>query len=50
MGFDYRMVARTLADRGFLNCQPPNLMKRVRSPGNPGLIWAFSINASILEG
>jgi uncharacterized protein (DUF927 family) len=49
-GFDYRMVARVLADRGFLDCQPPELTKRVRLPGNLGLIRAFSIKASILEG
>jgi putative DNA primase/helicase len=49
-GFDYRMVARVLADRGFLDCQPPDLMKRVRLPGNLGLIRAFSVTASILEG
>lgn len=49
-GFDYRMVARVLAERGFLDCQPPDLTKRVRLPGNLGLIRAFSIKASILEG
>jgi putative DNA primase/helicase len=49
-GFDYRMVARVLADRGLLDCQPPNFTKRVRLPGNLGLIRAFSVKASILEG
>ena len=49
-GFDYRMVARALSDRGFLDCQPPELTKRVRLPGNLGLIRAFCIKASILEG
>jgi putative DNA primase/helicase len=49
-GFDYRMVARVLAERGFLDCRPPDLTKRVRLPGNLGLIRAFSIKASILEG
>jgi putative DNA primase/helicase len=49
-GFDYRMVARVLAERGFLDCQPPDLTKRVRLPGNLGLIRAFSVKASILEG
>jgi putative DNA primase/helicase len=48
--FDYRMVAGVLAERGFLECQPPDLTKRVRLPGNLGLIRAFSIKASILEG
>jgi hypothetical protein len=48
-GFDYRMVARILAERGWLDCQPPDLTKRVRLPGNLGLIRAFSVRASILE-
>jgi putative DNA primase/helicase len=50
VGFDYRLVARVLSDRGFLDCQPPDLTKRVRLPGNLGLIRAFCIKASILEG
>jgi uncharacterized protein (DUF927 family) len=49
-GFDYRMVARVLAERGFLDYQPPGFTKRVRLPGNLGLISVFSIRASILEG
>ena len=49
-GFDYRMVARALADRGFLDCQPPDLTKRVRLPGNLGLTRAFCVKGSILEG
>jgi putative DNA primase/helicase len=49
-GFNYRMVASVLAERGFLDCQPPELTKRVRLPGNLGLIRAFSVRASILEG
>jgi putative DNA primase/helicase len=49
-GFDYRLVARVLEERGFLERQPPDLTKRVRLSGNLGLIRAFSINASILEG
>jgi uncharacterized protein (DUF927 family) len=49
-GFDYRMVARALRERNLLECQPPDLTKRVRLPGNIGLIRAFSIRASILEG
>lgn len=49
-GFDYRTVARGLADRGFLDCQPPDLTKSVRLPGNLGKIRAFCVRASILEG
>ena len=49
-GFDYRVVARVLADRGFLDCQPPDLTKRIRLPGNLGLIRAFCLKASLLEG
>jgi uncharacterized protein (DUF927 family) len=49
-GFDYRMVARVLEERGFLERQPPDLTKRVRLPGNLGLTRAFCIKASILEG
>jgi putative DNA primase/helicase len=49
-GFDYRMVARVLAERGFLDSQPPDLTKRVRLPGNLGLVRAFCISGSILEG
>lgn len=48
-GFNYRMVARALAERGFLDCHPPDLTKRVRL-GNLGLIRAFSVKGSILEG
>jgi uncharacterized protein (DUF927 family) len=49
-GFDYRMVAHALKERNLLECQPPDLTKRVRLPGNIGLIRVFSIKASILEG
>ncbi len=49
-GFDYRLVARALSERGFLDCQPPDLTKRARLPGNLGLIRAFCVKASILEG
>jgi putative DNA primase/helicase len=49
-GFDYRMVAHALQSRGFLERQPPSLMKRVRAPGNVDPIWVFCIKASILEG
>jgi len=49
-GFDYRMVARLLEERGFLDCQRPELTKRVRLQGNLGLIRAFCVRASILEG
>ncbi len=50
IGFDYRMVAHALEDRGFLERQPPGLMKRVRVPGNVDPIWIFCVKASILEG
>jgi putative DNA primase/helicase len=49
-GFDYRMVARTMKERNLLECQPPDLTKRFRLPGNIGLIRAFCIRSSILEG
>jgi putative DNA primase/helicase len=48
--FDYRMVVHALEDRGFLERQPPSLLKRVRVPGNGDPIWVFCIKASILEG
>jgi uncharacterized protein (DUF927 family) len=47
-GFDYRMVARVLEQRGFLEWQPPSLMKKVRLPDCAP--WVFSIKGSILEG
>jgi len=49
-GFDYRMVARALLDRGVLDCQSPNLTKRARLPGNSKPSWVFSVRASIFEG
>jgi uncharacterized protein (DUF927 family) len=49
-GLDYRMVARTLNERGFLEWQPPHLTKRVRLPGGLGLANVFCIKGSILEG
>jgi len=49
-GFDYRMVAHALEDRGCLERQPPELTMRVRVPGIAELIRAFSIKAKILEG
>lgn len=49
-GLTPRMVAHVLAEKGFLDCQPPDLTKRVRLSGNLGLIRAFCIKASILEG
>ncbi len=49
-GFDYRVVAHALEDRGFLDRQSPSLTKRVRVPGNVDPIWVFCIKASILEG
>jgi uncharacterized protein (DUF927 family) len=49
-GFDYRMVARTLEGRGFLDREPPDLTRHVRLPGNLGKIRVFCIRASILEG
>jgi putative DNA primase/helicase len=49
-GFDYKMVAHVLEDRGFLECQPPDLTKHVRLPGNLGKVRAFCVRASILEG
>jgi hypothetical protein len=50
LGFDYRMVAHALLERGLLERQAPCLMKRVRVPGNGEPIWVFWIKASILEG
>ena len=51
-GFDYRMVARALTDRGLLarQCSGSDLTKRVRVPGIDNPIRAFAINGSILEG
>jgi uncharacterized protein (DUF927 family) len=48
-GFDYRMVAHALEQRGFLKRQPPDLTISVRISNFPDP-RAFCIKASILEG
>ena len=48
-GFDYRMVVHALADRGFLEFQPPDLTKNVRIPGHRNTVRVFCVNSSILE-
>ncbi len=46
-GFDSRMVARALSERGFLDCQPPHLTKKPRLP-EVGSVRVYAIGASIL--
>ena len=45
--FDYRAVARALAERRYLDCQPPHLTKKPRLP-EIGCVRVFAVNASIL--
>jgi uncharacterized protein (DUF927 family) len=46
-GFDYRIVAKALAARGFLQTQLPHLTKRCRLP-EVGMVRVYVLNASIL--
>jgi putative DNA primase/helicase len=46
-GFDARMVARALSERGYLDCQPPHLTKKPRLP-EVGSVRVYAVKASIL--
>jgi putative DNA primase/helicase len=46
-GFDSRMVARALSERGYLDCQPPHLTKKPRLP-EVGSVRVYAVRASIL--
>jgi uncharacterized protein (DUF927 family) len=48
-GFDYRMVARALADRGWLRSERGRLTLKPRLP-ELGLTWVYVIRAAIVEG
>lgn len=48
-GFNYRTVANTLKDRGFLDTQPPHLTKKCRLP-EVGNVRVYAVSSSILEG
>jgi uncharacterized protein (DUF927 family) len=48
-GFDYKMVANTLIERGLMEHKPPSLMKQAQPPGSRNPRWFYSISASILE-
>jgi uncharacterized protein (DUF927 family) len=49
-GYDYKMVANTLIERGLMECKPPSLMKQAQPPGSKNPRWFYSVSASILEG
>jgi uncharacterized protein (DUF927 family) len=48
-GFDYRIVARALADRGYLVCESGRLMLKPRLP-ELGTAWVYAIRSRIVEG
>ena len=48
-GFDYRMVARTLGERGYLASDSGRLMTKPRLP-ELGNTWVYVIKSGILEG
>jgi uncharacterized protein (DUF927 family) len=47
-GHNARQVAQALDGRGYLECQPPSLMRKVRLP-EIGAAWVYSIKAAILQ-
>jgi uncharacterized protein (DUF927 family) len=48
-GFDHRALAKALAERGYLERQPPHLTKKRRLP-EIGAVRVYAINSSLLAG